>query len=118
MERTSFEQFHSILQCPRNLLSERLTKLVEEGILERSEYREPGSRARNEYRMTDMGRELTPILLALMQWGARPSSRGTPGAARICTSRSCVPAATRRPDRMTSSSSTGPALSRQFPLEA
>src|SRR5947207_15825446 len=61
---TRFEQFHRVLNCPRNLLSERLTRLVEEGILERSEYREPGSRARNEYRMTDKGRELTPILLA------------------------------------------------------
>ena len=68
---TRFEQFHSVLNCPRNLLSERLNKFVEEGILERSEYREPGSRARNEYRMTDKGRELTPILLALQQWGDR-----------------------------------------------
>ena len=68
---TRFEQFHSVLRCPRNLLSERLTKLVEEGILERSEYREPGSRARHEYRMTDLGRELVPILLALRQWGDR-----------------------------------------------
>src|SRR5207244_11440955 len=66
---TRFEQFHRVLNCPRNLLSERLTKLVEEGILERSEYREPGSRARNEYRMTDKGRDLMPALLALMQWG-------------------------------------------------
>lgn len=68
---TRFEQFHTVLQCPRNLLSERLSKLVEEGILERSEYREPGSRARNEYRMTDLGRELVPALLALQEWGDR-----------------------------------------------
>ena len=68
---TRFEQFHQVLQCPRNLLSERLTKLVDEGILERTEYREPGSRARHEYRMTETGRELTPILLALRQWGDR-----------------------------------------------
>jgi len=68
---TRFEQFHSVLNCPRNLLSERLSKLVEEGIFERSEYREPGSRARHEYRMTDKGRELTPILLALREWGDR-----------------------------------------------
>ena len=66
---TRFEQFHRVLQCPRNLLSERLTLLVDEGILERSEYREPGSRARMEYRMTDKGRDLMPALLALMQWG-------------------------------------------------
>lgn len=68
---TRFAQFQSVLGCPRNLLSERLGKLVEAGILERSEYREPGSRARSEYRMTDKGTELTPILLALMQWGDR-----------------------------------------------
>lgn len=68
---TRFEQFHSVLNCPRNLLSKRLTKLVEEGILEQSQYREAGSRARMEYRLTDMGRELMPILLALREWGDR-----------------------------------------------
>src|SRR5438552_7676457 len=68
---TRFEQFHRVLQCPRNLLSERLALLVEEGILERSKYREPGSRARMEYRLTDTGRELMPILLAIREWGDR-----------------------------------------------
>src|SRR3954468_3975625 len=68
---TRFEQFHRVLQCPRNLLSERLTKLVAEGILERSEYREPGSRARNEYRRADPGGELVPSLHALREWGDR-----------------------------------------------
>jgi DNA-binding HxlR family transcriptional regulator len=72
---TRFEQFHSVLNCPRNLLSERLTKLVDEGILERSEYREPGSRARNEYRMTDMGRELVRSLLASHAVGRSPQGR-------------------------------------------
>ena len=68
---TRFEQFHRVLQCPRNLLSERLTLLVDEGILERTEYREPGSRARKEYRLTDTGRELMHLMLAFMQWGDR-----------------------------------------------
>lgn len=68
---TRFEQFHRVLNCARNLLSERLALLVDEGILERSEYREPGSRARMEYRLTDKGRELMPILLALREWGDR-----------------------------------------------
>src|SRR4051795_304043 len=68
---TRVEQFHGVLRCPRNRLSERLARLVEEGILERSEYREPGSRARMEYRLTDDGRELTPILLSLREWGDR-----------------------------------------------
>jgi DNA-binding HxlR family transcriptional regulator len=68
---TRFEQFHRVLQCPRNLLSERLSGLVEAGIFERSEYREPGSRARHEYKLTERGLELIPILLALMHWGDR-----------------------------------------------
>ena len=68
---TRFEQFHRVLQCPRNLLSERLSGLVEAGIFERSEYREPGSRARHEYKLTGRGLELIPILLALMHWGDR-----------------------------------------------
>ena len=68
---TRFEQFHRVLKCPRNLLSERLRKLVDEGIFERSEYREPGTRARNEYRLTEDGRELAVALLALQHWGDR-----------------------------------------------
>jgi DNA-binding HxlR family transcriptional regulator len=81
---TRFEQFHRVLQCPRNLLAERLTRLVEDGILERSEYREPGSRARKEYRLTDKGRGLVPILLALMHWGDRNAAdpEGAPVIAR------------------------------------
>lgn len=81
---TRFEQFHRVLQCPRNLLSERLTLLVDEGILERSEYREPGSRARKEYRLTDQGRELMPILIALREWGDRYKAdpEGPPVVAR------------------------------------
>jgi DNA-binding HxlR family transcriptional regulator len=81
---TRFEQFHRVLQCPRNLLSERLALLVEEGILERSEYREPGSRARKEYRLTATGRELMHVMLAVMQWGDRHKAdpEGPPVVAR------------------------------------
>jgi DNA-binding HxlR family transcriptional regulator len=81
---TRFEQFHRALRCPRNLLSARLGKLVEEGILERSQYREPGSRARNEYHLTNKGRELAPILLALIHWGDRHHANpaGPPAVAR------------------------------------
>jgi DNA-binding HxlR family transcriptional regulator len=66
---TRFDQFHRVLQCPRNLLSERLTLLVDEGILDRSEYQDPGSRTRNEYRLTGKGCQLMPILIALREWG-------------------------------------------------
>src|SRR5438034_3574360 len=81
---TRFEQFHRVLQCPRNLLSERLNLLVDEGILERSEYRDPGSRARMQYLLTDKGRELMPILIALREWGDRHKAdpEGPPVLAR------------------------------------
>nr|WP_296770887.1 helix-turn-helix domain-containing protein [Rhodococcus sp. (in: high G+C Gram-positive bacteria)] len=68
---TRFEQFMSVLGCPRNILSDRLGKLVDEGILDRSEYHEPKSRVRSEYRLTDTGKELMPILMAIMHWGDR-----------------------------------------------
>ena len=68
---TRFEQFHRVLNCPRNLLSERLNLLVEEAMFEKSAYREPSNRTRNEYCLTDKGRDLQPILLSLMQWGDR-----------------------------------------------
>jgi len=54
---------------PRQVLSGRLTRLVAEGLLRREPYREPGSRARSEYRLTQKGLELYPILMALNEWG-------------------------------------------------
>jgi len=49
----------------------RLNTLVEEGLLRREPYREPGQRARVEYRLTEKGLELFPAVVALMQWGDR-----------------------------------------------
>jgi DNA-binding HxlR family transcriptional regulator len=66
-----FDDFHRAIGCPRNLLGERLGKLVDEGLLERVPYREPGQRTRHEYRLTAKGEELRPALVALMQWGDR-----------------------------------------------
>jgi DNA-binding HxlR family transcriptional regulator len=47
----------------------RLRELVDQGLLEREPYQEPGQRARLAYRLTDKGAELLPTLVALMQWG-------------------------------------------------
>jgi DNA-binding HxlR family transcriptional regulator len=66
-----FEDFHRVLGCARNILSARLKTLADEGILARQPYREPGSRVRYEYRLTDKGLDLFPVLVALMQWGDR-----------------------------------------------
>jgi DNA-binding HxlR family transcriptional regulator len=66
-----FDDFHRTLGCARNLLTARLHTLVDHGILRREPYREPGSRLRYDYRLTDKGLHLFPVLLALMQWGDR-----------------------------------------------
>jgi DNA-binding HxlR family transcriptional regulator len=64
-----FADFHRALGCARNILSARLKTLVDEGILIQEPYRDPGSRSRFEYRLTEKGLELFPALVALMQWG-------------------------------------------------
>jgi len=54
---------------PRQVLTDRLTRLVDDGILMRRPYREDGQRTRSEYRFTDKGLALIPVLVALMDWG-------------------------------------------------
>lgn len=66
-----FDAIQEATGAPRAVLSRRLRSLVEAGVLERCDYREPGSRGRQEYRLTPAGRELQPVLTALMQWGDR-----------------------------------------------
>jgi DNA-binding HxlR family transcriptional regulator len=66
-----YEDFVGALGCPRDVLSARLRTLVDEGILRREPYREPGRRVREQYRLTEKGIELFPALLALLQWGDR-----------------------------------------------
>ncbi|WP_040834829.1 winged helix-turn-helix transcriptional regulator [Nocardia brevicatena] len=64
-----FEQIRQHSGISESVLSNRLGKLVDAGILDAVPYREAGSRTRREYRLGDKGRDLYPILLALLQWG-------------------------------------------------
>ncbi len=64
-----FEDFRDNIGCARNILSDRLQKLVASGILERRRYQERPPRF--EYRLTEKGIDLYPILVTLMQWGDR-----------------------------------------------
>jgi DNA-binding HxlR family transcriptional regulator len=66
-----FEVFLDRLGAPRQVLSSRLSRLVEAGILDRVPYREPGQRTRHEYRLTAPGRDLQTVLVALMRYGDR-----------------------------------------------
>lgn len=52
--------------------------MVEQELLAKRDYREPGERERHEYVLTDKGRSLGPILVALMAWGHRHILHDTP----------------------------------------
>jgi DNA-binding HxlR family transcriptional regulator len=62
-----FEEFQAGLDIARNILSDRLTKLVAGGILERSP--DPCDKRRVIYSLTPKGEGLLPVVLALRQWG-------------------------------------------------
>src|SRR3712207_8670659 len=64
-----FDDFQRSLGVARNVLNARLHRLVEAGVLERRRYQERPPRY--EYRLTEMGRDLWPAVVALMQWGDR-----------------------------------------------
>jgi DNA-binding HxlR family transcriptional regulator len=64
-----FDDFQSSLGIGRNVLTQRLHRLVDEGILEKRLYHERPSRY--EYLLTEKGRDLWPVLAALMAWGDR-----------------------------------------------
>jgi DNA-binding HxlR family transcriptional regulator len=62
-----FDEFQESLGIARNVLADRLSRLVDEGILERTRYSERPERY--EYRLTEKGRELRLALAGLRQWG-------------------------------------------------
>lgn len=66
---TRFAEFRSRLGIAPDRLSQRLSLLVDTGILERRAYKEPGDRERMEYVLTESGRELALPVFALQQWG-------------------------------------------------
>ena len=53
----------------RQVLSDRLARLVQEDLLRKVPYQASGQRTRHEYRLTQKGLDLYPVLLALMAWG-------------------------------------------------
>ncbi|MEU6355392.1 helix-turn-helix domain-containing protein [Streptomyces sp. NPDC047072] len=64
-----FDDFRRHIGLSEAVLSDRLRKLTAAGVLTTVAYREPGSRSRNEYRLTRKGWDLWPVLVALRQWG-------------------------------------------------
>jgi DNA-binding HxlR family transcriptional regulator len=71
-----FNEFAENLGLSRNILSSRLKLLVSQGIFEEHPY--GPSKTRNEYRLAQAGRDIFPIVVALLQWGDKylAGSRG------------------------------------------
>jgi DNA-binding HxlR family transcriptional regulator len=83
-----FDDMQRRTNAPRQILSNRLAHLVEEGMLRKVPYQEPGQRHRHEYRLTQKGVDLFPILAALLQWGDRYAA-GEHGSQVVLTHRDC-----------------------------
>lgn len=66
---TRFDDFATRVGITEAVASARLKDLTAAGLFERRPYKEPGQRTRHEYVLTEMGRDLLPAVLALMQWG-------------------------------------------------
>ncbi|WP_346101632.1 helix-turn-helix domain-containing protein [Nonomuraea maheshkhaliensis] len=83
-----FADMQSLTGAPPQVLSARLARLVDEGLLRKEPYREPGQRKRDEYRLTQKGRDLYPLLVALMHWGDKYLA-GDEGPPVLLTHRDC-----------------------------
>ncbi|WP_119422065.1 winged helix-turn-helix transcriptional regulator [Desertibaculum subflavum] len=66
-----YDDMRADLGAPRSMLSNRLARLVEHGLMTRRAYQEPGDRERHAYVLTEAGRALALTLVALTQWGER-----------------------------------------------
>ena len=62
-----FDDFQEDLGVARNILTDRLQKMVAHGVLDRVRYEDKPPRF--EYRLTDKGRDLLPVVLTMMHWG-------------------------------------------------
>jgi DNA-binding HxlR family transcriptional regulator len=80
-----FEDFQSDLGVARNVLSSRLARLVDEGIFEKRQYQERP--ARYEYRLTEKGIALWPVMISLVKWGDKYVAPS--GPPRVIEHRDC-----------------------------
>jgi len=66
-----YDDMRADLDAPRSMLTDRLRKMVEHGLMDRRPYQEEGSRTRDAYVLTEAGRALALTLMAMTQWGER-----------------------------------------------
>lgn len=67
LRATRFDEFVARSGAARNVVADRLDKLVAAGVLERKAYQ--SRPVRHDYRLTDKGRALHPVVMALVAWG-------------------------------------------------
>ncbi len=75
---TRFEDFATRIGTSAPAVSRALKQLEAARVVARVPYREPGRRARDEYRLTAAGEDLLPVFLSLMQWGDAHLQDGRP----------------------------------------
>lgn len=75
---TRYTEFRQRLGIATDVLAARLARLVEAGVMERRDYREPGQRTRDGYHLTPAGEELATTIQALQQWGEAHTPSQTP----------------------------------------
>ena len=73
---TRFDTFQERLGISRNVLNQRLNRLVEEGVLEKVAYSDHPPRF--DYKLTAKGRDLWPVLTAMRQWGDKHAAPDGP----------------------------------------
>jgi DNA-binding HxlR family transcriptional regulator len=73
---TRFDEFQQRLGISRNVLNQRLARLAEVGVLTRVPYSEHPPRF--DYRLTDSGRDLWPVITAMRQWGDKHAAPDGP----------------------------------------
>ena len=69
-----FEELQQRLGLTRHRLADRLARLVEHEVLRKEPYQ--SRPPRHEYRLTEKGKELYPVLLSLVRWGDRWMDQG------------------------------------------
>ena len=83
-----FDDMQRRTGAPRQVLTNRLARLVTEGILRKAPYHEEGQRSRSEYRLTEKGIDLFPVIAALLSWGDKYAA--SPGGPSVeLTHRDC-----------------------------
>jgi DNA-binding HxlR family transcriptional regulator len=84
----TFDDYLAATGIARNVLADRLRRLVDYGILEKRPYEQTAGRTRSEYRLTEAGLDLYPVIVAMMQWGNRHAGFDA-GAPVVLRHRAC-----------------------------